>query len=640
MVDGTGPVEMAHALVPAGQLKGDVAGISPIGQGAPQSEMPEPNIRSLRKMFDESRDLSSTARDQQQLDEDYYHGPEQLNSETRAILKARAQPPIFDNRIAPAIDGILGVIENGKTDPRAYPRNPDDEDSSQVATKALRYIADSTSFHQVKMDCCQDYHIHGLAASIIEYDGRDIKPVQIRWEEFFYDPRSRRKDFKDAKYLGIAKWMYADELKAMYPEQMAAMGDPVSGGVTALESTWDDRPDNAKPWVDKARNRLMVVEVYYRERGEWLRAVYIAAGWLEYDRSPYRDPRTGETICPIEAMSFKVDRENNRYGPIRNMRPMQDEVNARRSRGLHLLNSRQVQQTDTNAPTVDADTVRNEAARADGVIPMGWQAVSATDMASGNLQMLTEAKESLARMAPTPAVLNRSEGVSQSGRARLVVQQAGMTELARSFSQINDWETRCYKQMWMRAQQFKTDPWWIRVTDNVRSPEFLQINEPVMGMVLQPQQVGTDEVGQPIIQNIPAMGVVDYKNRIAELDLDIIIDSVPDTAALEQETFESLLELVRGGLDPFTPQFELLVELSTISDKARIIEKLKQTRDQMMQQQAQANAEAQQVAQANLMLDMQDKQAKTNKTNADTENTMAETQLKVKELFTPTGLQQ
>lgn len=627
-IDGAAPITTAHAVIPHGQMEGDEHAVVPAGQ-AHEGEIQPPSMDKLRKMFDEARDLTNTAREEQQRDQDYYDGPEQLNSETRAILKARMQPPIYDNRIAPAVDGILGIIEQAKSDPRAFPRNPGDDNAADVATKTLRYINDSTRFHETKMDCAEDFHKQGLCAVIIESDGENITPTQIRWEEFFYDPTSRRNDFKDAKYLGIAKWMYADELRALYPERYAELGDPISGTLSALESTWDDRPDNYKPWVDRRRQRLMVVEIYFREGGQWFRCVYCAAGWLEFDESPYIDPRTQAGICPIEAQSYKVDRHNNRYGPIRNMRPMQDEVNARRSRGLHLLNARQLQQTSEDAPPIDADTARQEAARADGILPPGYGLVPTVDMASGNLQLLAEAKDSLARLAPTPAVLGRQESASQSGRARQVIQQAGLTEIARPLGRFTDFEQRCYVQMFMRAQQFWEGPKWIRVTDNPQAPEFLQVNEPVIGPVLEP--VVDPATGQPAIDPMtgqPAMqegiGIVEVRNRLAEMDMDIIVDLVPDTTTLEQEVFASVTDLVRGGLDPFSPQFEIMVELSPIPDKARLLDRIKAFREEQQQAQAEQMQQQQAMAQQAAQIEAEHMQSETAENIANAQKRQAE----------------
>lgn len=627
IIQGDAPIRTAHAVVPHGQMRVDPGQV--VGNG--EDGLPEPNINTLRRMFDNARDLTNEARRDQQLDQDYYDGPAQLTAEIRDILKSRGQPPIFDNRIAPAIDGILGVMETGKTDPRAFPRNPEDQASADVATKALRYIADTTRWTASRMDCAEDYLKQGLTAAIVEWDGQAVSVEQIRWETFFYDPTSRRTDFKDAKYLGVAKWMHADEVKQAYGERARALGDLTQCDPSAIEETWQDRPEDQMRWSDKKADRVLVVEMYYRHGSEWLRCVFCGAGWLEFNRSPYLNPLTGETRCPIEGQSFKVDRRNQRYGPIRNMRPMQDEVNARRSRGLHLLNSRQVQQTDVNAPPVDADEVRREAARADGVLPMGWNSVSATDMATGNLNMLTEAKDSLSRMVPVAIAQDLREGSASSGRARQVAQQAGLTQFGRGFGRFDDFEQRIYQQMWMCAQQFQTDPWWVRVTDNPRAPEFLQINEPVMGTVLQPmtdpmtgQPAIDPNTGQPVMQ--AGEGVVGFNNRIAEMDMDIIIATTPDTVALETETFEAIMGLVQSGVDPMSPVFQIMLELSPLPNKTHVMERIeavKQEAAQALQGQQEAAMQRQMLEDGKLQAETQLTEAKTEQITVDSKISLA-----------------
>lgn len=613
------PLDLPHSVVPHGQMPEDAAAhsVTPAGQGADDGELAPPDVERLRRMFDEARDLTDTARREQQLDQDYYDGPAQLNSEIRSILKARGQPPIFDNRIAPAIDGILGIMETAKVDPRGFPRNPGDQAASDVCTKTLRYIADITQWQQVKLDCAEDYLKHGLTAAIVEWNGQDIAVEQIRWETFFYDPRSRKPDFSDAKYLGIAKWMYADEVRVSFPDRATALGDLTSASDNPHDETFEDRPSDQIRWIDKRRNRVMVVEIYCRHGGEWLRSVFCAAGWLEHGRSPYLNPRTGETRCPIIAVSFKVNRKNHRYGPIRNMRPMQDEVNARRSRGLHLLNSRQVQNVDPSAPPVDVDIVKREMASADGVVPTGWQAVPTQDMAAGNLNMLAEAKESLSRMVPVAIAQDLREGNAASGRARQVAQQAGLTQFGRGFGRIEHFEESVYQAMWQTAQQFWTGPKFIRVTDDPRSPDFLQVNIPVMRPAIMQMPDGSMGIGQQQIGT---------ERDIATMDMDIIVGTTPDTIALEQEVFEALMNLIRSGVDPFSPQFELLIEMSPLPDKTRILERLKAFREQVQQQQAQQMQQQAQAAAQAQELAASEAAAKVGKTQADTAHVVAKTE--------------
>lgn len=591
----------------------DVSEISPSPNSAPISgetqnlpawlKAAAPPQATLRKMFDDARSQSNETRLKAAKWRDYYDGPEQLNSDVRRTLRSRGQPAIYTNRIRPAIDGVLGMLESSKVDPRAYPRNPSptDENLADIATKTLRYIADKSDLENTLLDTAENFLIEGTEAAIVEADGTDIPITQIRFEEFFADPFSRRPDFKDAKYMGIAQWKDCADVKAAWPDAYAHMGDPMTGATGpngALDSTWQDRPDNLIPWVDRQRQRMMVVEIYYnQDRGDgakWYHCIYCAAGVFVHELSPFLDSK-GVTLNPIEAESCYVDRQNNRYGRICDMIPIQDEINARRSRLLHLANSRQIQERELGAAQVDAATARKEAARADGVIPSGWQLVPTADLAAGQQLLLAESKNEIERMGPTPQAMDLSQGSAVSGRARMVVQQAGMTEMARPLGRHDDFRQRIYRAAWARAQQFWKAPMFIRVTDEVKAPEFLQINEPAFDDAGQPvldtnpdgtpkmkavvgpdgQPVVDPQTGQPAAQ--PEQKV---NNRIGEMDMDIIVTSTPDTINLEQEIFADLMGIVEKiGLQAvFTPEFALIIEMSPLQDKAAVLEKIKAAR--------------------------------------------------------------
>lgn len=615
----------------------DVSEISPSPNSAPISgatqslpawiKVGAPPQASLRKMFDDSRSLSNDTRLKAAKWRDYYDGPEQLNSDVRKTLRSRGQPAIYTNRIRPAIDGVLGMLESSKVDPRAYPRNPSpgDENLADIATKTLRYIADKSDLENTLLDTAENFLIEGTEAAIVEADGTDIPITQIRFEEFFADPFSRRPDFKDAKYMGIAQWKDCADVKAAWPDQYAHMGDPMTGVSSpngALDSTWQDRPDNLIPWVDRARQRMMVVEIYYnQDRGDgakWYHCIYCAAGVFVHELSPFLDSK-GLTLNPIEAESCYVDRKNNRYGRICDMIPIQDEINARRSRLLHLANSRQIQEREMGAAQVDATVARREAARADGVIPPGWQLVPTADLAAGQQLLLAESKNEIERMGPTPQAMDLSQGSAVSGRARMVVQQAGMTEMARPLGRHDDFRQRIYRAAWQRAQQFWKAPMFIRVTSDVKAPEFLRINEPAFDDAGQPvldtnpdgtpkMKAVTGPDGQPIIDpqtgQPAAQPVQKVNNRIGEMDMDIIVTSTPDTINLEQEVFADLMGIVEKiGLQAvFSPEFALIIEMSPLQDKVAVLEKIKAAQGgddpklQALQQQVQQLTQALQQA--------------------------------------------
>lgn len=542
----------------------------------------------LKKLYREARDGTAEARKNADQAQDYYDN-KQLSTKQIKVLRERKQPEIWINRIAPAVNGLLGVLEQGQSDPRAFPRNNPDNDAAEVATDALRYSAEKCRWQRVKLTASKTYLVAGIGAVIVEVgEDRDPLPRIIRHGEFIYDPHSRDPDFEDARYMGVAKWMYADLVKAQYPD---ADIDPKA--ITPEGLQWDDEDKPNDTWTDTKRNRVLVCELYINEGG-WKRVVFWGGGILEESDSPYADEQ-GKPTNPIVAQSCFVDRDNNRYGIVDAMIPIQDEINMRRSRLLHLANSRQVRVTSLDGPEQSADVIRSEAARPDGVLPMGVEPAGTGDLQAAQVQLLQESKAEIERMGPNPAVLGQGN-TSDSGRAQLVRQQAGLTELTPVLGGIEDLELRVYRQMWMRIRQFWDEPKMIRVTDDLGAPQFLMVNEPVMG----PPVVVMGPGGMPTIQ--PQMTM---KNRPSEMDMDIIIDSVPDTANIQQEQFAELVKLA-GIYGPQEVPFDDLLEASNLPKKRQLIEK----RATRQEQAAQGAEPQQQMAQAAFAVEMEGKQAK------------------------------
>ena len=579
---------MAAQAAPAasGGSQPGLAGTSANESGSLIAPAPPPSLEMLKRYFTEARQLTEIARTKSLQAIDYYD-TDQLTPQEIEALRKRHQPTIVINRIKPAINGIVGVIERGRSDPRACPREPEKADQADVATDVLRYVADQNRFKQVKSDCFFDMLIPGTMAAIVGVDGdMQVTVTQIRWEEFFGDPRSRRKDWLDARYLGIAKWMYADDAAAMYPDKQKAIESTIysgTGGGILPDQSYQDRPYQGAAtggaWVDQRQRRLMVVEMYYRE-GTWKRAVFTVTDILDHSESPYLDHK-GRADCPIVARSAYVRRDNMRYGAVWDMIPIQDEINKRRSKALHALMVNRVQARDPMAMGQDADTVRTEAARPDGVIPPGWEMAPNQAELAGNMELLQEAKAEMERMAPNPAMLGREE-TDASGRALQARQQAGLIELAPIYAGLEDWELRIYRQVWGRVKQYWRAPQFIRVTDEEDAPRFVGINQPVHG---QPQVAADPQSGQPIL--LP--NVLGYRNAVGEMDVDIEIDTMADVGTIAQEQFQEVMRLV-GASPIYQQQVSIvqLLQLSSIPHKHSLVDQLKQAQAAGQQQRAQA----------------------------------------------------
>lgn len=629
-----------------------------MADGLTRQEGDTKKLASLRRMYTESLSLTSEARLQSQKDDDYYHGY-QLTRTQKGILRRRKQPDNTWNYTRLAINGTLGVIKQGATDPRAFPKTPKDEDSADVASKVLRYIADYSNFDALKVDVSYDFLVPGTGAAIIGADeDRRVTITQIRHEEFFYDPHSRRADFSDARYMGIAKWQWAEDVKSEYPDSAVDVDASLADVGLVFDQTQEDRPSDASgtvAWADKRDKRIMTVEIYYREGQVWHRCKFIAAGILESGESPYLDEKKRPTN-PIEAQSCYVDRENNRMGLVRDMRGPQDEITKRSNKLLHELNTRQVQEMTPGSGMGDTDVVREEAARPDGILPSGWNIVPRQDIVAGQERLLQNAKADMSRFSPNPAVLGR-EGENQSGRSNLIRQQAGMTEQAIIFGGIEEWELRVYRQMWNRARQFMTAPDFIRVTDDEGSPDFVGINQapsmkgpdgkpmmapdgqPVRGQPMPdpsvPPQPGPDgqmmapqlvQDGKPAFRMPDGTMALGYENSLAELDVDIDIDTVPDVANVQQEQFEVLVKLAEKYPNDVT--FDDLLEVSTLPGKRKLLEKRK-ARQEANQGQA---GQAQQIQAAAAVADVEKTKSETDLNIAKTETERAKPALEVAKL--------
>lgn len=520
------------------------------------------------KKFEDYRATFERSRAMRMKERRYYHG-EQWSVDEKAELQERKQPDAVHNATRRAVNGTIGVIAETETDPRALGRSPEDEGAADVATAALRYAADECSFDFLKVKQFKQYAMSGTAAIIFEVDeDKRVTATGIRWEEFFIDPRSREEDCSDAEYMGIGKWMYAAQVARKYPKwkKVIDAASDVSIGLDALfDESFEDRPNDHSIWLDKESKRIFVVEMYYKEGGTWYRVVFFAGGVLEEGKSAYKCDR-GRTCNPIVAVSCYIDDENQRYGLIKDMMDIQDGINKRHSKLLHIASTSQIEASDPAAIEVDPDVARKEAARPDGVLPFGWRKVQTTDMAQAQAMLLAKDEAEIERLAPNPAILGR-QGSDSSNVALQTRQQAGLVELGLVMKQWEDFEERCFKQMWYRMKQFWKAPMWIRVTKDPQSVEYIGLNQPIMGE----QMDVNPETGMLEMMK----GVLGYENVVGEMNIDIKIDTQPETASLLAEVAAKLMDLVARvpAYQPLVP-FEMFIELMPIPRKTATLKRL------------------------------------------------------------------
>ncbi len=387
--------------------------------------------------WQEAVDTYAPARAQHIRDEEYYDGDvagDGYGQWTRPQLQTllnRNQPPVTRNFICRKVNGISGVEQRTRSEPRALPRTPKDQKAAEIATDCLRFIKEKTRWSNIKAEKVLEGVKIGFAA--VEIGGaEDHVPVTpIQWKEFFFDPRSRAFGFSDARYLGVAKWLDMDVAKAtyagpeipqpQYPPQPAIPPQPKDPALQmqwaqmaqqdlmawqaqiqqiqqayetevarrqkildTLENTaegqgsdtmsadisFEDRPSGT--WCDSKRRRVFVVDMWHAdvEHG-WYRCVFTGGGKLFTQPSPFKEKdQWGRVrpVHPIQAFSVHVSKDLWRYGEVRGMRPAQDEVNFRLSKKIDILYRQQLFYEPGSFEAQDIEAVRREIAKADGVI--------------------------------------------------------------------------------------------------------------------------------------------------------------------------------------------------------------------------------------------------------------------------------
>ena len=302
-------------------------------------------LETLVSWVEEAEETTDAARKAAERDRDYYDG-KQLTASEKAELRKRGQPDIIINRIKPKVDYLMGFEAANRTDPRAFPRTPQDEDASEAATDALRFIKDRTELDQSFSNVWQNMLIDGYGGLelVIEPGPNGTSEIAVKqweWDRLFYDPHSRKLDFSDARYLGGYVWMDEEEAEELADTEEGKEAVRKTVNETSFTQTYDDRP-RWKTWVSgKGRKRVRIVQIYHREGGRWMHCTFTKGGKISSIPVPFVD-QDGMSWCPLLLQSAYVDRDNNRYGLVRMMIDVQDEINKRRSKALHRLTMQQV----------------------------------------------------------------------------------------------------------------------------------------------------------------------------------------------------------------------------------------------------------------------------------------------------------
>lgn len=599
-------------------------------------------LQLLIGYFEDAEEATQTPRKLSERDRDYYDN-KQLTAKELKVLAKRGQPDIIINRVQTKVNYLLGYEASQRTDPKGYPRTPQDEDAAAACSDSLNYLREKLGLGQTFSQVWDNMLVEGFGGAEFTVaptaDGdADIDGGHVHWDRLFADPHSREHDYADARYLGMVVWMDQEEALRSWPDGAEAIAKSIADDVG---KTYDDRPSWRQWAISGRRKRVRIVQMYHKKGEDWYWCIFTKGGKLASGEVPYRD-EDGKSLCPLILQSAFVDRENARYGFVRALIGPQDEINKRRSKMLHGSMMRQVvmEHGAFDEKSNDVDRVREELAKPDGLIVLNpggkdkFQVLDNTIQFQHQAELLAHATNEIDLMGPNAVMQGKGER-GASGRAKLVDQQGGQIEIYRLIDRHNHFKRRVYKLLWSMVRQYWTAKKWIRVTDDDRNVRFVGLNKPVTmaeDLIAQAVKSGVPEpeakvqIEQQAQQNpmfaAQLQQVVRVENIPAEMNMDIILEEVPDAANVQQEQFEILAQLAQAGIK-FPP--EVYIKSSALRDKSGLLEVLEKAKEDPQNQAiAQASMERMAAEIEKLRADIEKVKADTGKTKAETEKALLE----------------
>jgi hypothetical protein len=201
--------------------------------------------------------------------------------------------------------------------------------------------------------------------------------------------------------------------------------------------------------------------------------------------------------------SAAIDQDGDRYSFVRTFKGPQDALNQGKSKTLALANSRRVRGREGRGRRR-----RDRAAR--GGPPRRLrrdepeQAIQGRRHPSGHRDLhrfTDDAKSELDGFAnANMAAMSRRRPENISGRALELLRQPGMAELGPFVLAHPGVEAQLYRKIWNTVQRHWTAERWIRVNNNEKLAQFIQLN----GLDL-------DQWGRPVIVN--AVGAARRQHR-------------------------------------------------------------------------------------------------------------------------------
>lgn len=565
---------------------------------------------------------------------DYYDG-NQLTLELVEKLKDRGQPPLITNLIKPTVDTVLGMEAKTRTDWIVRPE--DDTDSNDDVAEALSLKLKHAEIESRADRACSDAYAGQIKAGLgwVEV-ARESDPLKFPYRvsfvhrrEIFWDWRAEKYDLCDARYLVRRRWLELDHAIAMMPQyadlfRMTTSGwagfDPLLEQNTHLYQSFQLERDTrieAVDWRDIQRERVCLYEIWYRK---WVRGYVVTLPngktvECDFDNTEHcqaimngapvkmatfqkvrlawycgphflydiPSPYTHNYFPYVPFFGYREDLTQVPYGLIRSMISPQDEINARKSKALWLLNSRRVIADDDAVE--DHDRTMEEVARADAYIILNgrrkpgskFEVEDGAQLSAQQLQAMQESKSEIEEASGVHKVMQGQSGSASSGLAINSLVEQGLNTLAEINDNYRHARRLVGEQLFMLLQaDMKGKQIGVKVGDGLQQ-RVIVLNQQVQD---------------------PATGQITLQNDISGISPKVTMDDIPSTPTFRLQQLQMLTEITKSLPPQLQAQvIDFVVAATDLPNRQEIVDRLRSSLGILTPEQQQQKQQAQEQAQ-------------------------------------------
>ena len=523
-----------------------------------------------------------------------YREGEQWSGPELKELEKRGQPDTVNNQIAITVNKLVGDLTDQKYRIGFRGRNsPNDEGVANALSDIFLYIRQSNDLEFEERDMADDGFTCGFGVMevFVTFDDMYQPEIKVRSENplvVFPDPHSRRYDWnEDALFVSRAKWFDIEEAKELYPgkakELEAAGNSGDTGSVSGQLATVDQFQNDT--YVDYQKRRVRIIEVQYKELRREERVLFadgsgsvpkedakdlikqadengVAYKILDRVNSTIRtgiyaagilleDKETDQKYFSLVPYFVYRRKTGEPYSLVTLALSMQDAINKRESKALHLLNTNQVLSEIGSIP--DKEKFAEEIAKPDGQPEVAAGALSGqkvviqrnVELAQSQFTMHVRAQEDLYRITGVDPRIATQTGELRSGTALNQKISTANKPVAPLFENLRRTRKILGRVVLDRVQKYYTPGKVLLITDD-------------------------DKKSHPLTLDAPLL------EKIKTAQYDVIVDDFTDDATVRQEQANLLAQTLPQIL-PFGPFWtKKFIQLLDFRDKDSLLQEMEE----------------------------------------------------------------